>query len=443
VIARRRLLGLTAAAAGAVAFPPLATALRRSVALAPDILTNDVFPIGFFWPPPKAETTVARYKEIADAGFTWVTGGNDVAKTDTAPLGPSDANTLQMRAAEANGLAALPVDARISNAVPCPGWQDRIASVLAEYQGYSNLAGLRIADEPSPVHYPRFGMISEVLDGLSPQSMWHFNLRPVYGTGSEAGIYREHVSRYVHQVRPSFISFDHYPLLTDGTIRPTYFLNWALIREAGLAAGLPTWFYVQAVGHGPMKEPTESEMWWNITTSLAYGCKGIQYFTYWSPGQRPDYNFGPALIAPDASGVFRPTHLYRWAQNINLNFLRPVGRELKHLISESVVHAIENPLPIGTTRFTATPWVASVTGNPVILGQFRRPGDESRRWLLVTNRSYGAASSVTVTPGPSVGRVLRFVPGTGYQDEPGGTTGVRVSLPAGRAALFQLLTGAP
>jgi hypothetical protein len=433
-------LGLTAAAAGAVAFPPPATADRS--ALIPDLLGNDVFPIGFFWPPPKAETTTARYAEIKAAGFTWVTGGNDVAKTDTAPLGPADANTLQLRAAEENGLAALPVDARVSHAVPCAGWQQRLASVYAEYQGYSQLAGIRIADEPSPVHYPRYGMVSEVLTGLAPRSLWHFNLRPVYGDGSAAGVYREHVARYVQQVRPSFISFDHYPLLTDGTIRPTYFLNWALIREAGLAANLPTWFYVQSVSHGTMKEPTEAELWWNITTSLAYGCKGIQYFTYWSPGKRPDFDFGPALIGRDPDGVFRPTHLYHWARDINLNYLQPVGRQLKHLVSESVVHANENPLPVGTTGFTPDAWVRAVSGR-VILGRFKPADGTGTRWLLVTNRSYSAAVTAAVTVSASLTGIDEFDPAAGdyrpaaYAETPAGKQ-IQVPLAAGRARLFRL-----
>src|SRR5690606_5388557 len=34
------------------------------------------FPIGLFWPPPPFETTLARYTEIADAGFTFLITGN-------------------------------------------------------------------------------------------------------------------------------------------------------------------------------------------------------------------------------------------------------------------------------------------------------------------------------------------------------------------------------
>src|SRR4051812_2521333 len=30
------------------------------------------FPIGVFWPPPPTQITLARYQEIADAGFTFL-----------------------------------------------------------------------------------------------------------------------------------------------------------------------------------------------------------------------------------------------------------------------------------------------------------------------------------------------------------------------------------
>src|SRR5690242_1399399 len=40
------------------------------------ILAGDRFPIGLFWPPPPFQTTLQRYREIRDAGFTFVISGN-------------------------------------------------------------------------------------------------------------------------------------------------------------------------------------------------------------------------------------------------------------------------------------------------------------------------------------------------------------------------------
>jgi hypothetical protein len=62
-----------------------------------------------------------------------------------------------VRACEANGLAALPSDDRIGGATVCPGWLDTVMRARDEYAAASPASiGFRLADEPSPVHYPRF-----------------------------------------------------------------------------------------------------------------------------------------------------------------------------------------------------------------------------------------------------------------------------------------------
>ncbi|MDD9350621.1 MAG: hypothetical protein PV363_17680, partial [Mumia sp.] len=65
----------TAAAAGA-ATAAAALARAASATTGGPIMNDGRFPIGLFWPPPPTETTVERYREIAEAGFTYVHGGN-------------------------------------------------------------------------------------------------------------------------------------------------------------------------------------------------------------------------------------------------------------------------------------------------------------------------------------------------------------------------------
>ncbi|WP_132207552.1 hypothetical protein [Kribbella steppae] len=105
--------------------------------------------------------------------------------------------------------------------------------------------------------------------------------------------------------------------------------------------------------------------------SLAYGCQGIQYVTYGTPVGRPDCEFGTALIAKEG----RPSRLYDDATAINTTYLQPIGRRLKHLGSESVVHANEDPPPVGTTRCTPSPQLRSVAGERVSArSRSSRPG---------------------------------------------------------------------
>lgn len=398
-LSRRGVLGLAAGAAGVATMPGLASGAAAQVtpqAVAPDILTDDIFPIGFFWPPPRSETNVARYNEIKEAGFNLVLGGNDVFNMP--------ANDAMLDAAQAvGGLRVLPAENRINQEGVCSGWQGRIRATLEEYQAYPAFKGFRIHDEPSPVLYPRYRMITDELRAAAPETLSHLNLRPVYDIKRDEA-YREYVARYVEQIDPSFVSFDHYPLLKDRTMRPAYFLNHRLIREAGLAAGVPTWVYIQSVDHGIMKRPNRAELAWQIYMSLAYGCKGIKYFTYWTPESRPDFEFGAALI--DKNG--NRTQVYQDAKALNNNHLQPVGQQVKHLVSESVVHANDDPLPFGAVEFSESAQLRAVEGGAVVLGQFKQPSTDARRWLLVANRAWNASTSVTVTIQPGVAEVAEF-----------------------------------
>jgi hypothetical protein len=121
---------------------------------------------------------------------------------------------------------------------------------------------------------------------------------------------------------------------------------------------------------------------WQVNVSLAYGCKGIQYFTYWTPDPARGEGYTQALITTDG----RQTPLYAAARTLNHDWLQPVGRQLKPLVSESVQHANDTPLPTGTTPFTPGDHLTTATGDPVILALFTTTPDNGTRHLLITNR---------------------------------------------------------
>jgi hypothetical protein len=103
--------------------------------------------------------------------------------------------------------------------------------------------------------------------------------------------------------------------------------------------------FILACEHLAYRLPTEAELLWQINVGLAYGSKGIQYFTYWTP--EPPEAFQQALVSRD--GVLTP--LYFAAQRINKDYLRPVGAQLLPLTSESVTHAGESTPPTGVEVF--------------------------------------------------------------------------------------------
>ena len=112
--------------------------------------------------------------------------------------------------------------------------------------------------------------------------MPYINLFPTYASSKQLGnpTYADHLESFMRTVRPAVLSYDHYSLMKDGTDRKDYFENLSLIREAGLRWGVPPWNIILSIPHFGYRDPTEAEMRWQVYTSLAYGMKGILYFTY-------------------------------------------------------------------------------------------------------------------------------------------------------------------
>ncbi len=213
-----------------------------------------------------------------------------------------------------------------------------------------------------------------------------------------------------------------------------YFDNWARFRLAGLAHNLPTWTYIQTLAYNGHRSPTAADLLWQVNVSLAYGAKGIQYFTYWTPDPARGEGFGPALITLDG----HRTERYTAAKKINTQWLQPVGQQLKPLVSESVQHANESPLPTNAAGFVADDYVSAVSGSAVILGRFSE-SDSSRKHLLVANRSVSDAAATVVHTGSAVTGVQLFDPRHNRWLTYANPQQLAVALQPGEAQLFRLL----
>lgn len=440
-IDRRSLLGYAAAGAAVLAVPALVGGLGAGAARAaeangvvPDLLRGGRYPIGFWWPPPPRETTAARYAQIADAGFTFVNGGNGVVDRDL--------NLRMLDAAGAHRLPAVVVDSRVGDIQnhPREQWPALVKAALDDYSGHPSFAGFNIRDEPHASLFPQIGAVNDLIRRQDPTKLGYVNLFPTYASSGALGTptYEEHLERYVAEAHPRFLSFDHYPLLGPApALRTDYFRNFALVRRQALRSGLSYWGFILACEHLDYRLPTDAELAWQVNVSLAYGCKGIQYFTYWTP-DLPSV-FRQALVTVDG----QLTPLYHAARRINNDHLRPLGAQLLPLTSESVTHFGERePLP-DVEPFTGDDQVASVSGDAVVLGRFHDGSRGNRRWLLVTNRSFDAPATTTLTLRGAVREVFAFdtgqeaftrVPLRGPRDGPVLT----VRLAPGDARLYRL-----
>jgi hypothetical protein len=379
----------------------------------PAILTGERYPIGFWGPPPPAKTSVYRYREIAEAGFNFVVGSNGVT-TDFA-------NRQALEAAAENNLRYILQDYKLNEIVRRntsftdrkEALRRRINELLDLFGNYQALDGLVLYDEPSSTDFPILGFGTQKLGELAPGQLPYVNLysaRSLNNLGTRT--YAEYVERYLKTVKPPVLCFSHYPLLEGTKITRDYFYNWALNRRFALRFGIPSWVFIQSIffdndgKKGPPfhRRPNEAEIRWQVNVSLAYGAKGIQYFTYWTRLSSSAQNrYGEGLIS--AGGERSET--YEYAKRIN-GYLEVVGKVLLPLRSESVTHARESPLPRGATAFRGDRYVKSASGSPVILGRFRKPGVENQRYLFVANRSFSKRARTRLTLTDSVGKVFAY-----------------------------------
>jgi hypothetical protein len=413
---RARFLRLLGSGAGLSLIPSslagLGEASSAQAAVRPAMLrTSDEYPIGLWWPPPTAMTTVYRYQEIAEAGFNFVVGR--YGQTD-------DTNRKALEVAAQSNLRFILQDDRVNEIVRrTSGLTDikaalrlRVQELLGLFGGYQALAGVLLYDEPSSADFEVLGAGAQKLRELAPEQLPYVNLysaRSLNGTG--APTYADYLERYVNKVNPPFLGFSHYPLMDGTKITGDYFYNWALIRRYSLRFGIPSWIFIQSIffdndgKDGPPfhRRPNEAEIRWQVNVGLAYGAKGMQHFTYWTHQNSVKNKYGEALIS--ASG--ERTALYRYAKGTN-RYLKIVGKVLLPLVSESVTHARESSLLHGATAFKGDRYVKSVGGSPVILGKFRKPGVANERYLFVANRWFGRQADTRLTLTDFVNSVFEY-----------------------------------
>jgi hypothetical protein len=301
-------------------------------------------------------------------------------------------------------------------------------TVLNRYRDIGSFAGWSLGDEPPASRFPTLGRAFAISREVAPNHLLYSNLVPGTGAG-----YQSMVRSFVDTLKPPLLSFDRYPLTTaPGSEQPGYFENWSIIRSEALRANIPSWVYIQSVQYAGHRFPNQAELFWQSNISMAYGCKGIQYFTYWQPDPARGEAFGPALM--NANGT--RTALYDAAKVVNTTWLSRVGPEVKPLTSERVVHALESPLPPGAVGFTPDTYLTAASGSPVVLGQLR--DTTARRWILVANRRFNATANTTLSVHSSVTAVSLFDPETRAYVAQSDRTRINVSLPAGAAALYRL-----
>lgn len=350
------------------------TVPRLSASLPPFILT-------FWCGPPLAEFDDSRAEQIASAGFNVVgppcEGGRDRADQLRA-----------LNVAARHGLQMWIIDDRVAQDAPkSPDWEAGAAAVVADYGAHPALGGYLVVDEPSADDFDAVAQVADWLRAHDPARIAYVNLLPGYidAKGLGTASYQEYIDTFVTRVRPRLLSFDYYPFLKEKD-RGGFLRNLGTVRDAALRFGVPFMLIVQAMPHFVYRDPTETELAWQVFHALAYGARGISYFAYWTPvdvvgSDRMDFRYG--LVEGG-----RLTRHYFEAARLN-RVTAAIAEELRSFRSIGVADStgeIGIAFPIGP--------IDGIEGGPVTAGLF----DDSGRRLavLLVNRDFRYEVSAAV-----------------------------------------------
>jgi len=348
-------------------------AIALVLSMAAESFGTDEFLISY-WHGPKPDQEAFARIAAADFNVAMCGGGKEA-----------------LELAEAHGLKVMIMDRRIFSAnLKAEELEKGLDAVVADYAGHPALWGYYVTDEPNASQFENLGAINRYLLKKDPRHIPFINLFPTYATPQQLGnpTYEEHVASFLSVVRPRILSYDHYALLNDG-FRPDYFENMEIIRQQALKHNVPFNYILLSIAHfSYYRDPSEADLRWQVNTALAYGARGIMYFTYSSlPDTEAFRGWGDAIIGRNG----QPTVKYEQVKQIN-GELKRLAPTLMRLTSTGVYHT--QPLPRATTAMRPDDLVARIEGGQFVVGHFRSDRDE--RYLMFVNRSPRDAAEATI-----------------------------------------------
>jgi len=293
-------------------------------------------------------------------------------------------------ACHAAGLKAIVSDARTSGYdwanVDEAKARQSVASLVSEVGRHPALYGYYLRDEPNAAMFPGLAKVADLIRELSPGKWPYINLFPDYANAAQLGTtnYAEHLERFVAICRPAIISYDNYSLMDDGSVRDNYWSNLEAVRAASRKHALEFWNIVLASAHFSYRELTAADFRFQVYTTLAYGGRGLSYFTYFTPSHG-NYRMGPI----DQFGNQTPTWYFMQHVNLQIQKLAPT---LLQLTSDAVYHF--GPLPSGASAPPTNSLLTSAGGDTLMAGDFTHR--DGTRYVMIVNKDL--AKSRTCAP---------------------------------------------
>ncbi len=367
------------------------------------------FPITYWYGIRKEYLTRERLIEAKEAGFNLIECAYD-----------TETNKQVLAWCEELGLKANINDPRMGIALAgAEGWESALDAMIADYRDYPAVNRFFMKDEPVDEYFPTLGRVARYLHEHDPAHGEYVNFLPHHAVPQIEGMdtpdrYNLHMDRYIAEVHPSLLSYDHYSLcyrkvdslegkkparLSEENIKrngwegnlyeavdaPNFYDNLMLVRNKAAEIGVPWMAIILLVEHWHYRWPTEGEVRWEAFSALAHGVSALSYFTYWTPGtaHTEPWSYHNGIILADGT------------RGEKYEIVKAINKDLQALYA-----GLELPLPDG--KVSADPHKS--------VGVYHTGGEVDR--LAAPFAPFGKVKAIT-TPEGSIPRAVVGVFGDG------------------------------
>lgn len=205
-----------------------------------------------------------------------------------------------------------------------------VAEVAKLVRDNPAVLGFYLRDEPHSSLMPAMGRVAKLLKEMAPDKWPYVNLFPYRVSRERMGTdYETYAKMLVDTIGQPFLSYDNYSLV-GGDMLEYFYNNLDIVRRISQERNVPFWNCILANAHFNYMEPSDATFHLQVYATLAYGGRGIQYFTYYSP-----HNGNYRLGAVDQFG--NKTATWDALRRINLE-IHALAPALLQLRSTGVYH---------------------------------------------------------------------------------------------------------
>ncbi|MBI1897979.1 MAG: hypothetical protein HYS04_15825 [Acidobacteria bacterium] len=366
----------------------------------PEPVAARVFPI-MAWggaPPDPVQLKLMKEAGLNAAGFCRV---EDAGKVRDAGL----ACFVSDKRINGYDWAKLPPDADLRGSA---------AEVTRLVAGNPAVLGFYLRDEPHASLMPAMGRMAAILRELAPDKWPYVNLFPYRVSRERMGTdYETYAKMLVNTLRQPFLSYDNYSLVA-GEMLDYFYNNLEIIRRVSQETNTPFWNCILANAHFNYMEPSDATFHLQVYSTLAYGGRGIQYFTWYTP-----HNGNYRLGAIDQFGNKTATYDALRRINLQIHALAPTMVKLR---STGVYHSPDVPeygKPLSQSRLVRSVAMNQRYVRPPLQGRFligEFEDGQGRPYFMIVNKDLSHSFQFAVELKQEKRRLIRICNYSGKEE---------------------------